>query len=84
VSSPSRYRVATGRAAILPTITPIQSPGQVAFGEHQPAIPGVLDQPASRLHQPLLQAGHLDCLLTFFDPLLGKKGLWTIDRLNVE
>ena len=29
----------------------------MAFGQHQPVVPGVLDQPTARLHQPLLQAG---------------------------
>jgi hypothetical protein len=29
----------------------------VAFGQREPVVPGVLDQPAAGLHQPLLQAG---------------------------
>src|ERR1039458_9093493 len=33
-----------------------QLPGQMALGQQQPVIPGVLDQSATRLHQSLLQA----------------------------
>ncbi len=29
---------------------------QMSFGQHQPAVPSMLDQPPAGLHQPLLQA----------------------------
>jgi len=39
-----------------PQDRPEQPPRQVPFGQEQPVVPGVLDQPATRLHQPVLQA----------------------------
>ena len=35
---------------------PEQPPRQVAFGQQQPLVPGVLHEPSTRLHQSLLQA----------------------------
>jgi len=34
-----------------------QSPRKMALSQHQPLVPGMLDQPATRLHQTLLQTG---------------------------
>lgn len=36
---------------------PQQTPREVAFRQQQPIVAGMLDQPPTRLHQPLLQAG---------------------------
>jgi hypothetical protein len=35
---------------------PEERPSQVAFGKLQSEVPGMLDQPATRLEQPLLKA----------------------------
>ena len=34
---------------------PEESPGQMALGQQPPIVPGVLDQSAAGLHQPLLR-----------------------------
>jgi hypothetical protein len=59
------YPGATARASIRRTLLPNkaseQPPCQMTLREQQPdvaaMVPSVLDQPATRLHQPLLQAG---------------------------
>ena len=38
-----------------------QVPVQTSLGQHQPVVPGVLDQPPASLHQPLLQACQRPC-----------------------
>ena len=38
-----------------PDHAPEQPPCEMALRQHQPVVPGVLDQPAARLHQPMLQ-----------------------------
>ena len=50
----SLYPVATSEAAMLPTIVPTAAPRQLAFGQQQPVVPRMFDQPAPGLHQPLL------------------------------
>ena len=41
---------------------PEQPPGRMALGQHQPAMPRMLDEPAARLHQPLLPRPFLNPL----------------------
>lgn len=48
---PSRHR----QCSDPPNHAPEHAPREMALGQHQPVVPGVLNQPVARLHKPLIR-----------------------------